>query len=42
MGSELQKAAYAAQENSPLPESVDLDGISKLITGVYLDFWGAR
>lgn len=40
MGSELQKEAYVAQENSPLPESVDLAAVSKLITGVYLDFWG--
>jgi uncharacterized protein len=39
MGSELQSEAYTAQKNSSLPEAVDTQAISKLITGVYLDFW---
>lgn len=39
MGEELQVAAYAAQKKSPLPEGVDLGAVTKLITGVYLDFW---
>ncbi len=39
MGKQLQAEATAAQETSPLPQKVDLQAVTKLITGVYLDFW---
>jgi uncharacterized protein len=39
MGKELQVEIYSAQKKSHLPETVELEAITKLITGVYLDFW---
>ena len=39
MGKQLQIETYSAQNNSPLPDKVDLEAVTKLITGVYLDFW---
>jgi predicted nucleotidyltransferase len=41
MGKQLEAESLAAMENSHLPERVDLDAVTKLITGVYLDFWKA-
>ncbi len=41
MGKQLETEALAAQEHSPLPERVDLNAVSELITQVYLDFWSA-
>ncbi|MGA9885047.1 MAG: nucleotidyltransferase domain-containing protein [Candidatus Acidiferrales bacterium] len=39
MGQELNADAIAAQEKSPLPESVDTQVVSRLVTEIYLDFW---
>jgi uncharacterized protein len=41
MGKQLQTDAAAAQARSPLPDSVDLQRVSELITEIYLDFWNA-
>ena len=41
MGKQLEAEAMQAQEKSPLPDSVDLDAITKLITEVYLGFWAS-
>jgi len=42
MGKELQAEALAAQSRSNLPERVDTDAVSNLITSVYLDFWTSQ
>lgn len=42
MGRQLHAEALAAQEKSPLPERVDLQAVTHLITGVYMDFWAER
>jgi predicted nucleotidyltransferase len=39
MGKQLKAEALEAMERSPLPERVDLQAVTKLITGVYMDFW---
>ena len=39
MGKDLQVETYSAQKKSPLPETVDPTVVTKLITGVYLEFW---
>ncbi len=39
MGKQLETEALAAHDRSPLPERVDLDAVSKLITQVYIEFW---
>lgn len=42
MGKELQAEAYSAQKRSPLPDAVDHETISRLITAVYVGFWGTQ
>jgi uncharacterized protein len=42
MGQQLQADANAAQSNSPLPQAVDLNAVTNVITRVYLEFWGAQ
>jgi hypothetical protein len=42
MGKQLEAEATTAQVNSPLPDKVDSEAISKLISNVYLDFWAKR
>lgn len=42
MGKQLQAESMAAQETSPLPPKVDLASVTKIITEVYLDFWGIK
>jgi len=42
MGKELQAEAIQAQSTSPLPEAVDLEVVSKLVTKIYLAFWNSR
>ena len=39
MGKDLEADAVAASAKSPLPESVDRDRISRLVTQIHLDFW---
>lgn len=41
LGRELESEALAAQASSPLPDKVDRDGISRLLTDVHLQFWTA-
>jgi hypothetical protein len=41
MGKDLENEAVAAQRNSTLPEAVNLNEITNLITEVYLSFWNA-
>jgi uncharacterized protein len=41
MGKQMEAEAMAAQQKSILPEAVQLDAISSLITEVYLAFWNA-
>jgi len=41
LGRQLESEALAAQASSPLPESVDRDAISRLITDVHLQLWSA-
>lgn len=41
LGRELESEALAAQANSPLPDRVDRDAISQLVTDVHLQFWAA-
>jgi len=41
LGRQLESEALAAQASSPLPESVDRDAISRLITDVHLRLWAA-
>jgi predicted nucleotidyltransferase len=41
MGKDLENEAMAAQRNSTLPEAVNLNEITNLITEVYLSFWNA-
>jgi uncharacterized protein len=41
MGKQLEAEAMQAQEKSQLPDSVDLDAITNLITDVYLGFWAS-
>jgi predicted nucleotidyltransferase len=38
MGKELHAETYSAQKSSPLPEAVDLEAISRLMTEVYVGF----
>lgn len=38
-GAQLEAEALAAQASSPLPDQVDREGISKLISDVHLQFW---
>ena len=42
IGKQLKTDAIKAQAKSPLPDSVDLAGVSELITQTYLDFWNAK
>lgn len=42
MGKQLDAEAVQAQTASPLPESVDLNAISQLLSDVYLDFWSRK
>jgi hypothetical protein len=42
MGRELQAETYAAQQQSPLPDAVNYQALTRLITGVYLDFWRSQ
>jgi uncharacterized protein len=42
MGKELQAETYAAQQQSPLPDAVNYQAVTRLITGVYLDFWRSQ
>ena len=42
IGKQLKTDAIEAQAKSPLPDSVDLAGVSELITQTYLDFWNAK
>ena len=39
MGKQLEAEAIEAQAKSPLPDEVDLDAITKVITEVYMGFW---
>jgi predicted nucleotidyltransferase len=39
MGNQLQREALEAQARSPLPEAVNQNAVSELITDVYMDFW---
>jgi predicted nucleotidyltransferase len=41
LGAQLQSEALAAQASSPLPEKVDRDAISTLLTDAHLRFWSA-
>jgi len=41
LGRELESEALAAQASSPLPDKVDRDAISSLITDVQLQLWSA-
>ena len=41
IGRQLESEALAAQATSPLPDSVDRDAISCLITDVHLQYWRA-
>jgi len=41
MGKHLEAEAMAAQEKSMLPEAVDLNAVTNLITKVYMEFWNA-
>lgn len=41
LGRELESEALAAQVSSPLPDKVDRDAISELVTDVHLQFWAA-
>jgi hypothetical protein len=42
MGKQLQGETYSAQQKSPLPDSVNLEAVTRLITGAYLDFWNSE
>ncbi len=42
MGKELRAETYSAQQKSPLPDSVNHQAVTQLITGVYLDFWNSK
>src|SRR5579864_390063 len=41
MGKQLRAEAMIAQEKSPLPDIVNHDAVSKLIAGVYIEFWNS-
>jgi uncharacterized protein len=41
LGQQLESEALAAQANSPLPDSVDRDAISRLLTQIHLQLWTA-
>lgn len=41
LGQQLEAEAIAAQVSSPLPDSVDRDAVSRLITDVHLQLWNA-
>lgn len=42
MGKDLQAETFAAQQKSPLPDAVNHEAVTQLITGVYLDFWNSQ
>jgi uncharacterized protein len=42
MGKELQAETYSAQLKSPLPDAVNQEAVTRLVTGAYLDFWISR
>jgi RNA repair pathway DNA polymerase beta family len=42
MEKELQAETYSAQKTSPLPDAVNQEAVTKLITEVYLDFWNSK
>jgi predicted nucleotidyltransferase len=42
MGKQLHAEAVAAQETSPLPQIVNLQAVTKLITEIYMDFWQSK
>ena len=42
IGAQLESETLAAQATSPLPEKVDGDAISKLISGIHLEFWSCN
>src|SRR5215475_357454 len=42
IAAQLESEALAAQATSPLPEKVDRDAISKLISGIHLEFWSCN
>ncbi|MGH9760190.1 MAG: DNA polymerase beta superfamily protein [Blastocatellia bacterium] len=42
MGKQMGLEATAAQALSPLPEAVDLNAVSRLITDIYTNFWQAH
>jgi hypothetical protein len=39
LGAQLESAALMAQATSPLPDKVDRDAISRLLTDAHLRFW---
>lgn len=39
MGKQLESEALSAQQASGLQETVDPNAVTKLVTGIYLDFW---
>ncbi len=41
LGAQLESEALAAQAISPLPDKVDRDGISRLLTDAHLQFWSS-
>ena len=41
LGAQLESEALAAQANSPLPDKVDREAISRLLADVHLHFWEA-
>lgn len=42
MGKELRAETHSAQKSSPLPDAVDHEAISRLVTEVYVGFWGSQ
>jgi hypothetical protein len=42
MGKELQAETYSAQQKSPLPDAINHEAVTQLITAVYLDFWNSE
>jgi predicted nucleotidyltransferase len=42
MNKQLEAEALAAKEKSSLPDKVDRDVISQLVSQTYLDYWAAR
>jgi hypothetical protein len=39
LGAQLEREALAAQANSPLPDKVDREAISRLLADAHLGFW---